>query len=57
MAIERSERLQILAMVDRLIKEKVAPQAAAIDAEDKFPTALYAETAKLGLLGLWIPEE
>ena len=57
MAIEKGERLQILALVDRLIKDKVAPEAAIIDAEDKFPSALYAETAKQGLLGLWIPEE
>jgi len=37
--------------------EKVAPQAAAIDATCTFPTALVAEAAKLGLMGVTIGSE
>ena len=56
MAIAEAERRQILDNVDRLVREQVAPRAAAIDADNAFPRDLYAQIAKLGLLGLWIPE-
>lgn len=57
MAIDAATRNHILASVDRLVREKVAPRAAAIDAEDAFPRDLWREAAALGLFGLGIPED
>jgi alkylation response protein AidB-like acyl-CoA dehydrogenase len=37
--------------------ERVAPRAAAIDRDDEFPHDLHSELAKLGFLGLTVPEE
>ena len=42
MAIEKTVRDQILASVDRLCRERIAPRAAEIDAADEFPRDLYA---------------
>jgi len=56
-AIDKTQRRQILDSVDRLIRERVAPRAAEIDATDKFPRDLYHAAAELGILGLWIPED
>jgi alkylation response protein AidB-like acyl-CoA dehydrogenase len=56
MAIDRAQRRQILDSVDRLIRDKVAPRAAEIDAKDEFPRDLYNAAAELGVFGLWIPE-
>ena len=57
MAIDKAQREQILESVDRLIRDKIAPRAAEIDARDEFPRDLYKAAAELGLFGLWIPEE
>ena len=56
MAIDKAQRRQILDSVDRLVRERVAPRAAEIDAKDEFPQDLYKAAAGLGLFGLWIPE-
>jgi alkylation response protein AidB-like acyl-CoA dehydrogenase len=56
-SIEPATREAILTSVDRLVREKVAPRAAAIDAEDAFPRDLWTEAAAIGLFGLGIPEE
>ncbi len=57
MAIEKSVRGQIMASIDRLCRERIAPRAAEIDETDEFPRDLYAAAAELGVFGLWIPEE
>jgi alkylation response protein AidB-like acyl-CoA dehydrogenase len=57
MAIDKAQRDQILASVERLVRERVAPRAAEIDDLDEFPRDLYGAAAGLGLLGLWVPEE
>jgi alkylation response protein AidB-like acyl-CoA dehydrogenase len=56
-AIDKAQREQILESVDRLVRDKIAPRAAEIDARDEFPRDLYKAAAELGLFGLWIPEE
>ncbi|MFL6012802.1 MAG: acyl-CoA dehydrogenase family protein [Gaiellaceae bacterium] len=38
-------------------RERVAPVAAELDREQRFPYDLVAELAKLGLMGMTIPEE
>jgi alkylation response protein AidB-like acyl-CoA dehydrogenase len=43
--------------VRRFAKERVAPVAAELDREKRFPYELVAELAELGLLGMTIPEE
>src|SRR5918998_1543236 len=43
--------------VREFAREKVAPVAAELDREGRFPYELVAELAELGLLGLPIPEE
>ena len=57
MAIDKSVRDQILDSVERLCRERVAPRAAEIDAEDEFPRDLYQAAGALGVFGLWIPED
>lgn len=57
MAIDPAARAQILASVDRLARERIAPRAAEIDATDRFPDDLYKAAGELGLFGLWIPEQ
>jgi alkylation response protein AidB-like acyl-CoA dehydrogenase len=42
--------------VETFARERVAPAAAGIDESDEFPRALVAEVAKLGLMGVAIPE-
>jgi hypothetical protein len=39
----------------KFARERVAPQARALDREERFPTALYKEMGELGLLGVNIP--
>ena len=43
--------------VRRLVREQVAPRAAAIDAEKRFPEDVLQHFAEVGLLGLTIDEE
>ena len=57
MAIDKATREQIMASIDRLCRERIAPRAAEIDERDEFPRDLYAAAAELGVFGLWIPEE
>jgi len=44
------------AQVAQFAKDRVAPQAAAIDEQGTFPEELVREAAKLGLMGVTIPE-
>jgi alkylation response protein AidB-like acyl-CoA dehydrogenase len=57
MPIEKPVREQIMASIDRLCRERIAPRAAEIDRTDEFPRDLYDAAAELGVFGLWIPEE
>jgi alkylation response protein AidB-like acyl-CoA dehydrogenase len=41
--------------VEAFAADRVAPQAAAIDASGEFPRALVAEASKLGLMGVTVP--
>lgn len=43
-------------MVHRWAQERVAPMAAEIDRNNKFPTELWREMGDLGLLGITVPE-
>lgn len=43
-------------MVHRWAQERVAPMAAGIDRENRFPEALWREMGALGLLGITVPE-
>jgi len=43
--------------IDRFAIERVAPAAAAIDESGDFPSELVAEAARLGILGVTIPQE
>ena len=56
MSLDAATRQQILDSVDRLIREQIAPRAAAIDADDTFPRDLWDAAARLGLFRLGIPE-
>ena len=38
-------------------REKIEPIAAQYDEEQKFPEAIFQELAKLGILGVTVPEE
>ncbi len=51
------QQKMIRGMVRRFAREMVAPAAAQIDQEDRFPWELYRKMGDLGLLGLLIPEE
>lgn len=44
-------------MVHRWAQERVAPIAAAVDADNNFPAELWTEMGELGLLGVTVPEE
>jgi alkylation response protein AidB-like acyl-CoA dehydrogenase len=52
-----AEQETFLARVREFATTRVAPQAAAIDADGMFPRALVSEAAELGLLGVTIPRE
>jgi isovaleryl-CoA dehydrogenase len=43
--------------VARFSREEVAPRAASIDAEDRFPRDLFRSLGELGVLGVLVPEE
>ena len=57
MGFDAALRQQILDRVDTLVREKVSPRAAEIDAEDEFAWDLWQAAAEAGLFGLGIPEE
>ena len=44
-------------MVHRWAQDRVAPMAAEIDRENRFPNELWGEMGTLGLLGITVPEE
>jgi butyryl-CoA dehydrogenase len=50
-----SDQEAFVAKVKAFAADRVAPQAAAIDADGRFPRALVAEAAALGLMGVTIP--
>jgi len=50
------EQRQIQDMVAEFVDEEVTPRAAEIDETDEFPWDLVKEMAKLGLMGMPIPE-
>ena len=50
-----AEQQAFVASVKSFARGRVAPQAAAIDADGRFPRALVAEAAALGLMGVTIP--
>ena len=51
------EQRQVRDAFARFADERVAPQAAALDASHAFPQALFAELARLGLFAMRYPEE
>ncbi|HYF94334.1 MAG TPA: acyl-CoA dehydrogenase family protein [Symbiobacteriaceae bacterium] len=51
------EQQELVALVRRLAREKVAPRAAAIDEEAAYPEDLFQVFTEAGLLGIAIPEE
>ena len=51
------EQLEIQQMVRKFAENELAPIAAAIDQESRFPAETFEKMGKLGLLGLLIPEE
>jgi len=55
-ALDDSERRQILDTVERFARERVGPQAAEIDERDEFPRDLYRAMGELGLFSLFVPE-
>lgn len=44
-------------MVQAWARDRLAPMAAAVDRDNLFPNALWAEMGALGLLGITVPEE
>ncbi|MEZ5776602.1 MAG: acyl-CoA dehydrogenase family protein [Hyphomicrobiaceae bacterium] len=57
MAFDAATRARVLATVDRLIAERIAPRARAVDADDVFPRDLWQAMSEAGLFGLGIAEE
>jgi alkylation response protein AidB-like acyl-CoA dehydrogenase len=51
------EQQQVRAIFARFSDERIAPQAAALDAAHAFPRALFGELAALGLYGMRYPEQ
>ena len=57
MSFDAELRRQILERVDSLLRDRVAPRAAEIDAEDAFAWDLWQAASEAGLFGLGIPEQ
>ena len=58
MNFELGEEIEALRdMVQRFAREKIAPQAAEIDASNEFPNELWRELGALGLLGVTVAPE
>jgi len=51
------EQQQVRESFARFSDERIAPQAAALDAAHEFPHALFGELASLGLFGMRYPED
>jgi acyl-CoA dehydrogenase len=54
--METSEHEQFRATVRAFVARELAPHATAWDEAGSFPRALYAQVARIGLLGLGYPE-
>jgi len=54
---DRSSLDQLIATLQRFVTERLIPNEARVDTEDKVPPELIAEMRALGLFGLSIPEE
>jgi butyryl-CoA dehydrogenase len=52
-----AEQQQVRDAFARFADERIAPQAAALDASHAFPKALFAELARLGLCAMRYPED
>jgi alkylation response protein AidB-like acyl-CoA dehydrogenase len=52
-----AEMDQIVEVARRLSREKIAPQAQAIDSSNEFPREIYRHFHEIGLIGLLVPEE
>jgi short/branched chain acyl-CoA dehydrogenase len=52
-----NEHELVRSTVREFAEERVAPLAAELDRESRFPTELVADMAELGLMGMTIPEE
>jgi butyryl-CoA dehydrogenase len=52
-----AEQRQVREAFARFSDERIAPQAAALDAAHEFPRKLFGELARLGLFGMRYPEE
>jgi len=57
MSFDDEARRLVLQNVERFTIERIRPRAAEIDRDGAFPRDLFDEAAKLGLLGLGVPEE
>ncbi|MGH3090665.1 MAG: acyl-CoA dehydrogenase family protein [Rubrobacteraceae bacterium] len=51
------EQREIREMAADFADEHLAPQAAELDLEDRFPAHTFEELARMGLMGLCVPEE
>ncbi|HWI60696.1 MAG TPA: acyl-CoA dehydrogenase family protein, partial [Symbiobacteriaceae bacterium] len=50
------EQQELVTLVRRIARERIAPRAAAIDEEGAFPEDIFAVYREAGLLGLGVPE-
>ena len=51
------EQLAFRDSIRKMVDKEIAPVAAKIDAEDKFPEDIAAMFGEMGLLQMWVPEE
>ncbi len=49
--------IQIRDATRTFAEQVIRPEAAALDAEERFPAEIYAQMAELGLFGICVPEE
>src|SRR5258708_39697586 len=55
--MDDADLAEVLRTTRELIRERVIPHEAEIDATDEMPSGLRQEAARLGLFGFAIPEE
>ncbi|MBN1343457.1 MAG: acyl-CoA dehydrogenase family protein [Phycisphaerae bacterium] len=51
------EQIDIQDMVRKFARKEIAPLAAEVDRESRFPSETFAKMGELGLLGVMVPEE
>ena len=51
------EQIEFQQMVRKFARNEIAPLAAIIDEEERFPFESFKKMADLGLLGICVPEE